>query len=201
MTELRSNTTTIKTIEKINHALYVISVIIAFLMIVPSLTPIVIVRSVSAQLPPAITPHGPGTSNAGTVTINTTNVIQGSNNLLKSQEPMIKRAIAAAIGNAVLITKGSITSHIPASVNAKVVNQLDNNRVSTTQGINFTRSVVALAVANAIDTMMKKSNTTTTGTTVTEHQVQRVVIDNQAICSGIASPTSAACNFIIDLHR
>jgi len=84
-------------------------------------------------------------SSSNTLTIHTTNVIQGSTiNLLKAQEAMIKRAVAAAISNAVLITKGSVTSNIPVSVNAKIINQLDNNRVSTTQGIDFTKSVVAL---------------------------------------------------------
>jgi hypothetical protein len=59
-------------------------------------------------------------------------------------------------------------------------------------------------VANAIDTIMKNSNTTTVATaatTVTGHQIPMVVVDNQAVCSGIASPTKAACNFIIDIHK
>jgi len=135
-------------------------------MIVPWLSTSIIVRSVSAQLPPGMLnsnlPTSTATINVNTLTINTTNVIQGSNiTLLKSQEPMIKRAVAAAIGNTVLITKGSITSHTPVSVNAKVINQLDNDRASTTtQGINFTKSVVALAVANAIEKLTRNSNMT-----------------------------------------
>ena len=117
-----------------------------------------VIFSVFVQLPPAILPSNEPimisnssnpttavTSSSNTVTIHTTNVIQGSTiNLLKAQEAMIKRAVAAAISNAVLITKGSVTSNIPVSVNAKIINQLDNNRISTTQGIDFTKSVVAL---------------------------------------------------------
>src|SRR6266516_4850931 len=103
-----------------------------------------VIFPVFGQLPPAILPSNEpimisNSSNSNTVTIHTTNVIQGSTiNLLKAQEAMIKRAVAAAISNAVLITKGSVTSNIPVSVNAKIINQLDNNRISTTQGIDFT---------------------------------------------------------------
>src|SRR5438876_7921856 len=132
-----------------------------------------VIFPVFGQLPPAILPSNEPimisnssnptaavTSSSNTVTIHTTNVIQGrSINLLKAQEAMIKRAVAAAISNAILITKGSVTSNIPVGVNAKIINQVDNNRVSTTQGINFTRAVVALELANAINTKMTNIST------------------------------------------
>ena len=181
-----------------------------------------VIFPVFGQLPPAILPSNEPimisnssnptaavTSSSNTVTIHTTNVIQGSSiNLLKAQEAMIKRAVAAAISNAVLITKGSVTSNIPVSVNAKIINQLDNNRISTTQGIDFTKSVVALELANVINTMMKNSktvgtaaNTTAPTSSITERQLPRVVVDNQAICTGIGSSTNPACDFSISIHR
>jgi hypothetical protein len=192
---------------------------IALLLLVLSFSGNDVLQSVFGQLPPAILPPIKPTitasssnpslavsNSSSTVTIHTTYVIQGSSiNLLKAQEAMIKRAVAAAISNAVLITKGSVTSNIPVSVNAKIINQVDNNRVSTAQGINFTRAVVALELANAINTKMTNISTAAEAanatTAITELQLPRVVVDNQAICSGITSPTKAACYFTIIIHR
>ena len=75
-------------------------------------------------------------------------------------------------------------------MNAKIINQLDNNRVDTTQGVNMTKSLVATELANVINT----SNTSQNG-----QQQAKVVVDNQATCSGIAT-TSAACSFTIAIH-
>jgi hypothetical protein len=75
----------------------------------------------------------PGVSNNGaTMTIYTTNLIQGNN--LNAIEPVIRKAILSNINNALFLAKGSVNSSIPATVSAKIINQLDN-RVDTTQGI------------------------------------------------------------------
>jgi len=136
-----------------------------------------------------------GVSNNGpTMTIYTTNLIQGNN--LNAIEPVIRKAILSNINNALFLAKGSMNSSIPVSVTAKIINQLGNNRVDTTQGIDMTKKLVAAELFNAINSLTTKSNTAS-------HIVQqsaKIVVGNQAICSGIASPTKLACSFTINIH-
>jgi hypothetical protein len=127
------------------------------------------------------------------LTIYTTNLIQGNN--LNTIEPVIRKAILSNINNALFLAKGSVNSSIPATVSAKIINQLDN-RVDTTQGIDMTKKLVATEVLNAINSIATKSNTAS-------HIVQqqaKIVVGNQAICSGIASHTKLACSFTIGIH-
>ena len=135
-----------------------------------------------------------GVSNNGaTMTIYTTNLIQGNN--LNAIEPVIRKAILSNINNALFLAKGSVNSSIPATVSAKIINQLDN-RVDTTQGIDMTKKLVATELLNAINSITTKSNTAS-------HIVQqqaKIVVGNQAICSGIASPTKLTCSFTIGIH-
>jgi len=57
--------------------------------------------------------------------IHTTNSIQGSNfNVLKQEEPVIRKAILSNVDNAVFLAKGSIKSTIPVNANAKIINLL-----------------------------------------------------------------------------
>ncbi len=80
-------------------------------------------------------------------------------------------------------------------MNAKIINQLANGRIDTTQGIDMTKRLTATELINAINA---------TAQSFVSHfvnQPARVIVDNQAICSGIASPTKAACAFTIDMHN
>ena len=136
-----------------------------------------------------------GVSNNGaTMTIYTTNLIQGNN--LNAIEPVIRKAIISNINNALFLAKGSVNSSIPVSVSAKIINQLGNNRVDTTQGIDMTKKLVATEVLNAINSVTTKSNT---ASHIIE-QSAKIVVGNQAICSGVASPTKLACSFTINIH-
>jgi len=136
-----------------------------------------------------------GVSNNGaTMTIYTTNSIQGNN--LNAIEPVIKKAILSNINNILFLAKGSVNSSIPVNVSARIINQLGNNRVDTTQGIDMTKKLVATEVLNAINSITTKSNTAS-------HIVQqsaKIVVGNQAICSGIAAPTKLACSFTINIY-
>ena len=131
------------------------------------------------------------------MTIHTTNSIQGNNlNVIKREEPVIRKAILSNINNAIFLAKGSVKSSIPVNVNAKIINQLGNTRVDTTQGIDMTKKLAA--------ELINPINTTTTNNSAGSHIVQqpaKVVVDNQAICSGIASPTKTACSFTINIHK
>lgn len=125
----------------------------------------------------------PSNSNTSTISIHTVNTIQASNNsILAQEEPIIRKVIASNINNAILMAEGRVKDNISVSVNTKVLNQLAN-RVSTTQGIDFTKELVATELAAAINTI--KTNT--------------IVIDNQAVCTGIYSPTNRACAFTISI--
>ncbi len=116
-------------------------------------------------------------SNA-TITIHSTNSIQGNNfNVIKQEEPVIKKAILSNIVNAIYLAKGSVKSFIPVTVNAKIINQLGNTRVDTTQGIDMTKKLIATELVNAI-------NTTATNSNRVSHIVQqspKVVVDTQAV--------------------
>ena len=131
-------------------------------------------------------------SNANnTMAIHTTNAIQG--NTIKQEEPVIRKAILSNINNAIFIARGNVKSLIPVNVNAKIISQLNNDRVDTTQGIDMTKKLTATELTNAINA------TTPNLLSRFVHQQTRVVVDNQAICSGIAS-TKAACSFTINIH-
>jgi hypothetical protein len=136
------------------------------------------------------------TNNNALITIHTTNSIQGNNlNVIKQQVPGIRKAVLSNIDNAIFIAKGSVKSAIPVNVNAKIINQLANGRVDTTQGIDMTKRLTATELINAINA------TTPSFVSRFVYQPARVIVDNQAICSGIASPTKAACAFTIDIHN
>jgi len=140
-----------------------------------------------AQLPVPNTTVG--TNNNAAMTIHTTNSIQGSNlYVLKQEEPVIRKAILSNVDNTVSIAKGSVKSPIPVNVNAKIINQLTNSGVDTTQGIDMTKKLIAIELTNALDTITPNSIS------------HRIAVDNQAICNGIASPTKASCSFTISLH-
>jgi hypothetical protein len=129
----------------------------------------------------------PASNSTATISIHTVNTIQGSNNsILIQEEPIIRKVIASNINNAILMAEGSVKGNISVSVNTKIINQLAN-RVSTTQGIDFTKALVSTELVNAMNAIKTNGNTT-------------VVVDNQAICTGIFSPTNAACAFTITIH-
>ena len=151
-----------------------------------------LVPSVKSNTSSITTSSSAATSdNNATMTIHTTNSIQGNNFVIKQQEPGVRKAILSNIDNAIFIAKGSVKSAIPVNVNAKIINQLANSRVDTTQGIDMTKRLIATELINAI-------NTTTTPHIV--QQPTKIIVDNQAVCSGIASPTKAACSFTINIH-
>jgi hypothetical protein len=134
-------------------------------------------------------------NNNVTMTIHTTNSIQGNNlNAIKQEEPVIRKAILSNINNAIFVARGNAKSLIPVNVNAKIINQLNNDRVDTTQGIDMTKKIIATELTNAMNA------TTPNFVSHFVHQPARVVVDSQAICTGLGSPTEAACSFTINIH-
>ena len=64
-----------------------------------------------------------------------------------------------------------------------------------TQGIDMTKRLIVIELTNAINA------TTPSAVSHLVYQPAKVIVDNQAICSGIASPTKAACAFTINIHN
>ena len=136
-------------------------------------------------------------NNNAIITIHTTNSIQGNNfNVIKQEEPVIRKAIVSNIDNAIFIAKGSVRSAIPVNVNAKIINQLANSRIDTTQGTDMTKRLIATELTNAINTTAANSK----APSQLLHQPPKIAVDNQAICTGISS-TNAACTFLINIHN
>ena len=98
-------------------------------------------------------------NNNVTMTIHTTNSIQGNNlNVIKQEEAVIRKAILSDINYAIFLAKGSVKSSIPVNVNTKIINQLGNTKVDTTQGIDMTKKLIATEVINAINTTTTKNS-------------------------------------------
>jgi hypothetical protein len=106
----------------------------------------------------------------------------------QTTEPGIRKAILSNVDNAIFLAKGSVKSAIPVNVNAKIINQLTNSRVDTTQGVDMIKKLIAIELTDALNTIAPNSIS------------HRIAVDTQAICNGIASPTKASCSFTINLH-
>jgi hypothetical protein len=79
-----------------------------------------------------------------TISIHTKNIIQANSfNILNKERALVKKSLFSNIDNVVLMAKGGVKNTIPVNVNAKIINQLDNNRIDTTQGVNMTKSLTA----------------------------------------------------------
>jgi hypothetical protein len=184
------------------YLIFTISALIIILLLALCPQNITIESKASAQLPVSnvksntsrlANPSSAVTNNDAIITIHTTNTIQGNNlNAIKQQVYGIRKAILSNIDNAIFIARGSTKSAIPVNVNAKII---ANGRVDTTQGIDMTKRLIATELINAINA------TTPSAVSHFVYQPARVTVDNQAICSGIASPTKAACAFTIDIHN
>jgi hypothetical protein len=135
--------------------------------------------------------------NNATITIRSTNSIQWNNlNLIKEEEPVIKKAILGNIVNAIYLAKGNVKSSIPVNVNARITNQQGNSRTDTTQGIDMTKKLIATELASAINATATNSN----GVAHIVQQSPKIVVDTQVVCNGIASPIKASCSFSVNIH-
>src|SRR5215469_7999424 len=184
------------------YLIFTISALIIILLLALCPQNITIESKASAQLPVSnvksntsrlANPSSAVTNNDAIITIHTTNTIQGNNlNAIKQQVYGIRKAILSNIDNAIFIAKGSAKNTIPVNVNAKII---ASGRADTTQGIDMTKRLIGIELTNAINA------TTPSAVSNFVYQPARVIVGNQAICSGIASPTKAACAFTIDIHN
>jgi hypothetical protein len=147
------------------------------------------------------------TSSNTPISLHTTYTIQAHNiNSLNEELPVLKRAAASAVGYAVLVAKGSPTGNNTVNVTTKIVNQLSNNRVDTTQGIDFTKKLIGTELSNAVGSMMAPPSSTianvvqNTPSQEQQQQMAQLVVDDQATCNNIASAT-AACSIDIVIRN
>jgi len=105
----------------------------------------------------------------------------------------------------ILVASGSPTNNNTVDVNTKIINQLANNRIDTTQGIDFTKKLIATELTNAINSMMVPTNNTIANIVHStppqqQQELAQVIVDNQATCNNIAS-INAACSFDITIRN
>jgi hypothetical protein len=136
-------------------------------------------------------------NHTSSISIHTLNTIQANNfNVIKLEEAGVRKAVLSDIDHVIFIAKGGAKNTFPVNVDARIINQVAKSRTDTTQGVNMTKSLVATELANSIDTIIASSNPASQN----GQQTTKVIVDNQATCSGIASPTTASCAFIIIIH-
>ena len=106
--------------------IFTICVLFVALLLALRMQNVTINSKAFAELPaPTLSNTTIGTNNNATMAIHTTNSIQGSNfNVLKQEEPVIRKAILSNVDNAVFLAKGSIKSTIPVNANGKIINLL-----------------------------------------------------------------------------
>jgi hypothetical protein len=192
-----------------NHDILAISVLLLTILVLTFQTKTnLLFPQTFGQLPiPSVKPNPSDKPNSTTaaslsnqtssISIHTLNTIQANNfNIIKQEEAAVKKAVLSDIDHVIFIAKGGAKSTIPVSVDARIINQMANSRTDTTQGVNMTKSLVATELANAINAIIANSKLASQN----GQQPTKVIVDNQATCSGIATPTTAACAFIIIIH-
>jgi hypothetical protein len=76
------------------------------------------------------------TNDNDTMIIHTTNAIQG--NAIKQEEPVIRKAILS--NNAIFVARHSVKKLDSSKCECKIISQLNNDRIDTTQGIDMTKN-------------------------------------------------------------
>ena len=121
------------------------------------------------------------------------------------QQPNAKRGISGLVTERDLGRKVCVFSfshQIIISISVRKCNQYTYCSTRSKQilyvksiGIDMTKRLIVIELTNAINA------TTPSAVSHLVYQPAKVIVDNQAICSGIASPTKAACTFTINIHN
>ena len=192
-----------------NHDILATSVlVVAVLVLTVHMQTNMLISQSFAQLPiPSVKPNHTDKLNStnttsmsnhtSSISIHTLNTIQANNfNIIKLEEAGVRKAVLSDIDHVIFIAKGGAKNMFPVNVDARIINQVAKSRTDTTQGVNMTKSLVATELANSIDTITATSKLASQN----GQQPTKVIVDNQATCNGIASPTTASCPFIIIIH-
>ena len=126
-------------------------------------------------------------------TTHTSYAIEGSNELLSSKLPMIKKAVIGQIYGAMGIAQTG-SNDTSARVIALIINEIDNS-TSKASSLGTTRSLTGIQIANAIQKLITSSNNSQ------DLELKKIVVENEAKCSSSSLKSTADCNLKIRIHQ
>ena len=85
-----------------------------------------------------------------TTTTHTSYIIEGSNALLNSKLPLIKKAVVSQIYSALGLTQKAGVNNTATNLNALITNEIDNSTSRPQASLETTKSLAGAQVANAI---------------------------------------------------
>jgi len=137
--------------------------------------------------------HGNMTLPTPSTTTHTSYAIEGSNELLSSKLPMIKKAVISQIYGAMGIAQTG-SNDTSARVIALIINEIDNS-TSKASSLGTTRSLTGIQIANAIQKLITSNNNSQ------DLELKKIVVENEAKCSSSSLKSTADCNLKIRIHQ
>jgi hypothetical protein len=137
--------------------------------------------------------HGNMTLPTPSTTTHTSYAIEGSNELLSSKLPMIKKAVISQIYGAMGIAQTG-SNDTSARVIALIINEIDNS-TSKASSLGTTRSLTGIQIANAIQKLITSNNNSQ------DLELRKIVVENEAKCSSSSLKSTADCNLKIRIHQ
>lgn len=138
--------------------------------------------------------HGNMTLPTPSTTTHTSYAIEGSNELLSSKLPMIKKAVISQIYGAMGIAQTG-SNDTSARVIALIINEIDNS-TSKASSLSTTRSLTGTQIANAIEKLITSNNNDSQ-----DLELRNIVVENEAKCSSSSLKSTADCNLKIRIHQ
>lgn len=135
-------------------------------------------------------------SQPNTTTTHTSYIIEGSNALLSSKLPMIKKAVIGQLYGAMGIAQKADVNNTATNLNALITNEIDNS-TSRSSSLETTRSLAAAQIANAVHKITSIVNSNSGQ----DLAIRKVVIDNEAKCSTSAGIAPLHCDLNIRIHK
>jgi len=136
-------------------------------------------------------------SELNATTTHTSYTIEGSNALLNSKLPLIKKAVVSQIYGAVGLSQKAGTNNTVKNLNTLITNEIDNS-TSSSSDLGTTKSLAAAQIANAIHKVTSTSNSSSDGQ---DPQLRKIVVNNEAKCSNSAPKSHLQCNLNIRIHK
>jgi hypothetical protein len=138
--------------------------------------------------------HGNMTLPTPATTTHTSYAIEGSNALLSSKLPMIKKAVIGQMYGAMGIAQTG-SNDTSVRVNALIINEIDNS-TSKASSLSTTRSLTGTQIANAIEKLITSNNNDSQ-----DLELRKIVVENEAKCSSSSLKSTADCNLKIRIRQ
>ena len=137
--------------------------------------------------------HGNMTLPTPSTTTHTSYAIEGSNELLSSKLPMIKKAVISQIYGAMGIAQTG-SNDTSGRVNALIINEIDNS-TSKASSLSTTRSLTGTQIANAIEKLITSNNNDSQ-----DLELRKIVVENEAKCSSSSIISIVDCSLKIRIR-